>query len=150
MKLEDAIQQKKGFKSPWHKLVINLFYRGQNFQYTLNESLKNYGITISQFNILRILRGSHPQALCINDIKSRIVDKNADVSRLIDRLILKKLAIKSVSPEDQRKAQIHISEAGLALLEQVDQDPQCDPDNMFKKFPKKLAEDLNQLLDQLD
>jgi DNA-binding MarR family transcriptional regulator len=119
MKIEEEIQQKK-FKSPLHKALINLIYTANWVQSRQQDFFKSHGITGQQFNILRILRGQHPNSISATEIKSRMLDRNSDVSRLLDRLSLKKLITKTTCPNDKRASDVNITEAGIELLKVID------------------------------
>ena len=119
MKIEDEIKQTK-FRNPQHKAVLNLLYTAGWLESRNQEFFKPFGVTNQQFNILRILRGQHPNKISGAEIKSRMLDRNSDVSRLLDRLITKKLAVKSQCPNDKRAADIAITEKGLQILKQLD------------------------------
>jgi DNA-binding MarR family transcriptional regulator len=67
--------------------VINLLYTASWLQSKQQDFFKPYGITAQQFNILRILKGQHPKSISATEIKLRMLDKNSDVSRLLDRLL---------------------------------------------------------------
>ncbi len=119
MKIEDEIKQ-SSFRSPLQKAGINLLF---TYHWMINQQkdfFKPYGITTQQFNMLRILRGQYPKSISGADIKSRMLDKNSDVSRLLDRLLFKKLVAKSQSNTDKRAADVLITEKGLELLKQID------------------------------
>lgn len=118
MRIEDEIKQPK-FKTPIQKALLNLIYTSNWLQSKQQEFFKTYGITATQFNILRILKGQHPKSISATEIKSRMLDRNSDVSRLLDRLALKKLITKSTCPNDRRAADVSITKEGLALLETV-------------------------------
>jgi DNA-binding MarR family transcriptional regulator len=79
-----------------------------------------FNLTVQQFNILRILRGQHPNSTSATEIKVRMLDKNSDVSRLLDRLLAKKVISKRVSPNDKRAADVNLTEEGLELLKAID------------------------------
>jgi DNA-binding MarR family transcriptional regulator len=119
MKIEDAIKQKK-FRDPFQKAVINLIYTSNWVQSRNHDHFKAHGITPQQFNILRILKGQHPKSINATEIKSRMLDKNSDVSRILDRLVLKDLIIRNVCPKDKRAFDVNISEQGLQLLKTLD------------------------------
>ncbi len=90
MTLEDEIQQKK-FKSEEQKLMINLLYTA-NWLTSKNDSFfKNSDITTQQYNVLRILRGQHPNPCSVKLIKERMLDRMSDASRIVDKLNTKKL-----------------------------------------------------------
>lgn len=119
MKLEEEIKQSK-FKSEQQKAILNILFTANWIQNLQKEFFEPYGITGQQFNILRILRGQHPNRICAYELKSRMLDKNSDVSRLLDRLIGKKLIDKSPHKQDKRASEIRITSRGLALLNEID------------------------------
>ena len=119
MRIEDEIKQPV-FKDPHQKALINLIYTSNWIQARHQDLLKPFGITIQQFNILRILKGQHPKSISGAEIKSRMLDRNSDVSRLLDRLIAKNFITRQTCPNDKRASDVCISEAGLALLLTID------------------------------
>jgi DNA-binding MarR family transcriptional regulator len=145
MKIEEEIKQSK-FKSPQQKAVLNLLYTANYLQNKQRELFEPFGITGQQYNILRILRGQHPNSASAVEIKSRMLDKNSDVSRLLDRLIAKSLVKKSQCPNDKRATDIIITETGLSLLKELD----SAIHNMEKKILQLSTEESNQLSELLD
>lgn len=117
-RIEDEILQKE-FRSPHQKAVINLIYTANWVQGKQQEYFKTFGITGQQFNILRILKGQFPKSISGVEIKSRMLDRNSDVSRLLDRLAAKDLITKNTCPNDKRAWDVRISEKGIALLKQI-------------------------------
>lgn len=117
--IEDEIRQSK-FTSAQHKAVVNLIFTSNWLQKEQNDFFKSFGITGQQFNILRILKGQHPNSISGTEIKSRMLDRNSDVSRLLDRLSAKKLVKRRTCPNDKRASDVVITEQGLTLLEKVD------------------------------
>jgi DNA-binding MarR family transcriptional regulator len=119
MKIEDEIKQQK-FKSEHQKALINLLYTASWLQGKQQDFFKPFKITAQQFNILRILKGQHPKSISGTEIKSRMLDRNSDVSRLLDRLVAKELISKKTCPNDKRATDVNITEAGLELLRSLD------------------------------
>ena len=119
MKIEDEIKQKK-FRNNHHKAVINLIYTSNWLQNKYLHFFKPFGITGQQFNILRILKGQHPQSISATEIKGRLLDQNSDVSRLLSRLELKQWITKTTCPSDKRASDVRITDAGLQLLDEID------------------------------
>lgn len=117
-KIEEEIQQEK-FKSIHQKAVINLIYTSNWLQNKQQEFFKTFGITGQQFNILRILKGQFPNRISGTEIKSRMLDRNSDVSRLLDRLATKKLISRKICPNDKRASDVLITEQGIAVLKQI-------------------------------
>lgn len=119
MKIEEEIKQPT-FKNPYQKVAVNLIYTSNWLQGIQQDFFKAFGITSSQFNILRILRGQHPHMISGVEIKARMLDKNSDIPRLLERLLKKKLISKSPCPNDKRAADILITDAGLEVLSKID------------------------------
>lgn len=145
MKIEDEIKQKK-FRNAHQKAVINLIYTSNWLQNKNHNFFKAYGITGQQFNILRILKGQFPQSISATEIKTRLLDQNSDVSRLLTRLELKALITKTTCPNDKRASDVNITEAGLNLLEEIDKN-QKDFDAVLSLTPDE-AKILSDLLDK--
>ena len=119
MKIEEEIKQQK-FRNAHHKAMINLIFTSNWLNTKQSDQLKPHGITAQQFNILRILKGQHPQSISATSIKSRMLDKNSDISRLLDRMETKGLIEKKVSANDKRAFDVTISAYGLSVLSEVD------------------------------
>ncbi len=119
MTLQEEIKQSK-FRSPYHKAALNLIYTANWLQNKQQVFFKPFGITPSQYNILRILRGQFPNKISGVEIKSRMLDKNSDIPRLLDRLLKKKLITKTPCPNDKRAADILITTGGLNVLSKID------------------------------
>ena len=115
MKLEEAIKSNK-FKSEKHKAVINILYTAYWLRNNFTIALKEFGITLEQFNVMRILNGKHPEQMRVKDIGSRIIEKSSNVPRIVDRLVAKKLAKRTPSKEDKRETLVSLTEQGIELL----------------------------------
>jgi len=106
--LETEIKQKE-FANPYVKLMVNLIYTGTWMKNIHSELLKPHKLTGAQFNVLRILQGQHPQPASVNLIIDRMLDKNSNASRLVDKLLEKELVERSVCASDRRKVEVRIS-----------------------------------------
>ena len=115
MKLEEAIKSTK-FKSEVHKAVLHILYTAWWLKSVGAKELKEFGLTHEQYNVLRILKGKHPEQMCVRDIASRMIEKSSNVPRIIDRLELKKLVKRNTSTVDKRETVITITQGGIALL----------------------------------
>lgn len=147
MKLEDEIQQKK-FKSEEQKLMINLLYTS-NWLTSKNDSFfKNCDITTQQYNVLRILRGQHPNPCSIKLIKERMLDRMSDASRIVDKLNKKKLLIRRECPNDRRSVDVLITDKGLELLQSLDYIDDTSIQILSALSPEEINT-LNTLLDKL-
>jgi len=146
MKIEDAIQV-KSFINEHHKLLVNLQFTNSWLQEILTKWLKPYGLTIQQFNVLRILRGQHPNPATVNLLIERMVDKSSNVSRLVEKLRVKELIVRQVNSSDRRQVDVLITNKGLSLLGKLDE-TYTKVENKFIHLSKNEAETLNKLLDK--
>lgn len=146
-KLEDEIKQKK-FNSEEEKLLVNLIFTYNFFQYKFDDLLKTFDITPQQYNILRILKGQYPSAITLNEIKNRMLDKNSDVSRIVERMRKKNLLTRKINPENRRAVEILITKNGLETLKQIE--PHLKKyHQLVSHLSKNELEKLNELLDKL-
>src|SRR5690606_39955532 len=146
MKLEEEIQSK--FKDNYHKLLVNIVYSYSWANTILRKQLKTQNLTTQQFNILRILRGQHPQPATVNLLKERMLDKMSDASRIVERLIKKKLVVREINQKDRRAVDIYITEKGLELLKKLDK-MDLGTDVLRKNLSPEETDQLNRLLDQM-
>ena len=146
MKLEEAIKGK--FRNEYHKASLNILFTHTVLGEKIAPLFKKNDITSQQFNVLRILRGQHPKSINIKDIKERMLDKNSDVSRIIDRLFIKKLILRQESKTDRRQKDVKISPAGLQLLSEMDGCEQA-MDNLLANLSLEEVKQLNFLLDKI-
>ena len=148
MGLAEDIKQEKGFKNEFQKALINVMYTEGWLRNKMSEILKPHGLTSQQYNVLRILRGSNPEPLSTSCIRSRMLDKMSDASRMVDRLDKKQLVEKRVCKEDKRLVDVYITDKGQELLKVLD-----TPIGEFHKFFGSITEDeakaLNEILDKL-
>ncbi len=118
MKLEEAIKQKR-FESPQIKAMLNIMYTANWLMGECRDVYKPFGITPQQYNVLRILRGKHPESVNPSEIKEVMLDKNPDITRLCDRLLAMGLIGRSIDNDNRRKMNIVITEQGLHMLSQI-------------------------------
>lgn len=147
MSLEDDIKQEK-FQSEHQKAVINILFTG-NWLYTINASwLKKSGITPEQFNVLRIVRGSHPKTMMLAEITQRMLDKSSNCTRLVEKLRQKNLVNREICKDNRRQVDISITDKGLQLLKKIDA-ATPDWEKAIQKLSKSEAKELNRMLDKL-
>ncbi len=115
MKLNDAIKSK--FANDKHLASVNLLFSAYWLKDHLIAALKPHGITLEQHNVMRILKGSHPNEMRVKDIASRMVEKSSNVPRILDKLVIKKLAKRTISPADKRETLVALTESGITLIE---------------------------------
>lgn len=147
MSIETDIKQKK-FRSPYQRLGLNLVYTSNWIQYQQMDIFREHDITSQQFNVLRILRGQHPSPIKVSDIAERMLDKNSNTSRLIDKLLVKKLVDRKSCPNDRRAVDVVITETGLELLKNLDPEIEAWEMNLARITPEE-ADLISSLLDKL-
>jgi DNA-binding MarR family transcriptional regulator len=147
LKLEEEIQQ-TFFKSPQQKLAVNLFYTTSWLNAHYIQFFKDVDLTHQQFNVLRILRGQHPNHCSLKLIKERMLDRMSDASRIVDKLVVKGYMTRKQCPDDRRSVNLQISEKGLDVLKKLD--PIDDLiEEVFKNLSRSELETLNTLLDKI-
>lgn len=147
MKLEEEIKQYQ-FQNEYQKLMINQLFTGKWISNIISKHLKEFGLTSQQYNVLRILRGQKENAISVNAISDRMIDKMSNVSRLIDKLKAKKLVQRKINKEDRRQVDIEITASGLELIKKIE----ANEENMFNQLnaiSEPEAKQLNDLLDKL-
>lgn len=147
MELEKEIQQKE-FRNDAHKASVNIIYTFNWLTAQYADLFKTHGITSQQFNVLRILRGQHPQAVTIKTIRDRMLDKMSDASRIVEKLRLKGLLDRVIDEEDRRACKVTITRKGMDLLSEFSKfDPEFD--RLFYHLNSDELKQLNHLLDKL-
>ena len=115
------LKQKRAFASVEQEVFLALRIATARLLEPWGAFLKTTaGLTNSQYNALRILRGSHPTRLTCSDIGQRMIARDPDVTRVVDRLTAGKLVERTRSRRDRRVVEVDITEAGLALLRELD------------------------------
>jgi DNA-binding MarR family transcriptional regulator len=145
--LEKEIKQSK-FDNELLKANINILFTANWLYNKISSTLKPFNVTHEQFNVLRILKGSHPKNMCQKDILSRMIAPNSNVTLIIKKLVDKKLIQVLQSESDKREYQISITKSGLNLLQEIEKSFKSKNDH-FNKLSTSEAFHLNSLLDKL-
>jgi len=146
MSIETDINQPT-FRSEYQKAIINLIYSYNWTTEQLKNIFGNENLTMQQFNILRILRGSDIP-LSTLQIRERMLDKMSDTSRIVDRLILKELVKKITCKSDKRLVDVTITNKGKAVLAKLDTHEDA-MENIIRSLTESEAKILNTLLDKM-
>jgi MarR family transcriptional regulator, multiple gene regulator MgrA len=147
MSIEDELKGR--FRNDYHKGLINLSYTTKQLGYEFFQTLKKHGIAEQQYNVLRILRGFRSQApLTIGFIKERMLDKDSDVSRIVERLFEKGLLTRKENSGDRRQKSVEITSKGLMLLDSMFE---CEKkaDTLLNNLTTEEIKELNRLLDKI-
>jgi DNA-binding MarR family transcriptional regulator len=126
--------QQPHFADEYQESTLWILVLANTLQSSLETLCAAHGITGTQYNVLRILRGVHPHGHSRESIKQRMINQSPDVTRLTDRLIAMGLATRIPHPLDKRRVQTSISKKGLAVLENM----QPDIDKLNQKLRKAL------------
>jgi len=147
MSLEEDIKQEK-FQSEYQKLVVNIAYTHSFLTNMFNSYLKPYDLSMQQYNVLRILRGQHPEPVSINSITDRMIDKMSNASRLVEKLHKKEMIGRRKCASDKRQVDVTITSKGLETLAELDH-LMGDYENKFNHVDKKAIAEVNNVLDEL-
>ncbi|MFT5144502.1 MAG: DNA-binding MarR family transcriptional regulator [Rhodothermales bacterium] len=147
MRIEEAIRV-SAFPSERQKLSINLIYTTSWADIQLQQFFGEFGVTSAQYNVLRILRGAHPEPMTTSAIQERMIHRNAGASRLVDRLVGAGTAIKMPGKSDRRLVDVWISAKGLSVLEEMDAQKERI-DQIYGGLSDVEVAQLNSLLDKL-
>jgi DNA-binding MarR family transcriptional regulator len=147
MRIEEEIKQQV-FTSEYQKAYINLIYTANWVEQGQAEIFKSYGLTLPQFNILRILRGQHPKPATVNLLIERMLDKTSNASRIVDKLVAKGLVSRTQCEYDRRTVDVLITPTGLDLLAQIDRENKSMHSGI-NNLTDAEAKTLNQLLDKI-
>jgi MarR family transcriptional regulator, organic hydroperoxide resistance regulator len=118
--LKTELKQTKPFRSLGHEAALSIQRTAAELEHAFESAVKPYGITATQYNVLRILRGAGAAGLCRNEIGARMVRRVPDVTRLLDRLEDMKLIVRERGGEDRRYVTTKVTTGGLKVLGTLD------------------------------
>jgi DNA-binding MarR family transcriptional regulator len=147
MKLEAELKNSKPMP-PRTRAMLNILFTASWLDCLLTRNLRNYGLTHPQYNILRILNGSFPKGLSVLDIKSRMLERSSNVSRLVEKLRLTGLAERVPHTEDRRMVVVTISDKGKQMLAEIERTRLFDDNMPGKQLTEAEAMELAHLLDK--
>jgi DNA-binding MarR family transcriptional regulator len=147
MRIEEIIKSSVAMDDS-KKVILNLMYTQNVIADKFNEILKPHELSSEQYNVLRILRGQKgcPANMCL--IQERMIAKNSNTTRLIDKLLLKELVTREVCPENRRKIEVQITQKGLDLLSDLDPKVLEHEKEFSNNLSPEEIEQLNSLLEK--
>ncbi len=149
MKLEAELKNSKPM-APRQRAMLNVLFTASWIDCVLTRQLRPFGLTHPQYNILRILNGSFPKGLSVLDIKSRMIDRSSNVSRLVEKLRQSNFAERVPHTEDRRMVIVTISETGKKLLADIEKSVFAQAGNMpGSALSEAEAAELAYLLDKM-
>ena len=147
MKLEDELKQKT-FGSPYRRMVVNVMFTDNWLQKELSCQLKQYGVSLQQNNVLGILRGQYPNPATLGLVQERMLDRDSNATRLVDKLLEKGLVTRCQCADNRRKVDIMNTEKGLELLKQTDTIMQ-NLEEKYSQISEEEAIKIGELMDKL-
>lgn len=145
LKLE--IVQERPFASLEEEALLNLLRTSDCLNRAFHLKTREWGVTSTQYNVLRILRGAHPQALTCAAIGSRMIAAEPDITRLLARLKARKLIRQRRDAQDRRAVWTAISDAGLKLLKEMDAVVLRLPGELLHRLNRQELAELIRLLE---
>ncbi|MEM7576446.1 MAG: MarR family transcriptional regulator [Planctomycetota bacterium] len=143
----DALHKRDDFDNPRQAAYLALVRTASDLGSKLSELFREQGMTPSSYNALRVLRGHHPGGLPSQDIGPQLLDRGADVTRLVDRLVKQGWAQRTRDESDGRIVRVQVTRKGLSLLKRLD-GPVMDIHD--KQFAKLSDSELGRLLRLLE
>lgn len=147
-KLAEEVGKRDPFYSLSQEAYLNLVRTASELTAPLDALFRKHGLTRSTYNVLRILRGHHPAGLPSQDIGPKLLDRAADVTRLIDRLVREELVRRDRDERDRRVIRVRITRKGLGLLKRLDKPLNNLHDHNFPKLSDAELTKLIQLLEK--
>lgn len=146
--LQKEIKQQKPFGSLEHEVVLNVMRTAGSFRKGISEVLKPFDLTAPQYNILRILRGAPEDGLPCNEVGDRLVSRDPDVTRLLDRLEKRGMVERGRSVDDRRVVNVRITKAGHGLVDDLDKPMNDVHESQLGHMKKKHMRALIELLEK--
>jgi DNA-binding MarR family transcriptional regulator len=147
MKIEEEIKSTVEL-SLAKKVILNLSFSRSIVADRFLEILKPFDLSSEQYNVLRILRGQKGKPANMSVIQERMISKNSNTTRLVDKLIVKEFVIRKICPSNKRKMEITITEKGLLILEKLDPIVIEHENNLACNLTTEELTQLNNLLEK--
>jgi DNA-binding MarR family transcriptional regulator len=141
--------QQRGFKTPAEAALVSVMVAAAQFEQAVGALLAPHGITLDQYNVLRILRGAYPGGHARYDVAQRMVHPAPDVTRMLDRLARRGLVTRARDSEDARLSVAKITKGGLALLERMEPGIKALEESMTARLSPAQLQRLARLCDAL-
>ncbi|MGI9042665.1 MAG: MarR family winged helix-turn-helix transcriptional regulator [Gemmatimonadaceae bacterium] len=142
--LRQELKQEKPVRSLHQEAQLNLVRTANLLVDRFEQMLKPYGITATQYNVLRILRGAEPAGLCRHEVSARLLNRMPDATRLLDRMEDAGLVTRARGTEDRRMVKTHITGKGLELVDSLDETVEAEH---LKRLGHLSGEQLATLVD---
>jgi DNA-binding MarR family transcriptional regulator len=147
-KLAEELRMTKAFACPEEEAMLSVLRTAEVISQYGNNLLKSFDLSANQYNVLRILRGAGETGLTCGQIGERMISRDPDITRLLDRLESRGLIARERSDEDRRVVVARISTAGLGLLREMDPEVLRYNKKFFESFGAKKLRQLIELLEE--
>lgn len=147
-KLKREIKQTRPFTSLQEEVVLSMLRTADQLAVPMTDVLREAGLSMSQYNILRILRGAGDEGLPCGEISERMVRRDPDLTRLLDRLESRGLVSRSRGTSDRRVVRATIAKEGLVLLDSLDDTVEATVRKTLSHMPKERLAALSELLEE--
>ncbi len=147
MSLEDDLKQTH-FENAFLKAILNILVTADRISSATNATLKPFGLSKEQFNVLRILRGQYPNPAPLQRISERMISRSSNATRLVEKLRLKGLVERTPCLTNRRKVDIIITQKGLDLLQELDPLVKASSHSM-QRITDAEAVELNRILEKM-
>jgi DNA-binding MarR family transcriptional regulator len=144
--LREELRQRRPFTGLEQEAQLSVVRTASLLVDAFEQMLRPYGITATQYNVLRILRGAEPDGLCRNELRDRMLTRMPDVTRLLDRMEEAKLVSRTRDSEDRRQVYTRITPKGLRLLDDVEDEVSAEHMRRFHHLGKAQLRTLIDLL----
>jgi len=129
--------------------VVGILKAGSKAEEHIGEVLKTFDISLQQFNVLRILRGRKGKPANLQTVQKRMIHKMSNTTRLVDKLIIKKLVVRKTCKENRRKIEITITDQGLDVLSNLDTKIQKTEATILKQLSLEEQKTLRNLINKI-
>lgn len=146
-RLQAELRQSIPFRSRGQEAFLSLLRTGDEAKHRYTRLFESEGVTFQQYNVLRILRGAGPSGLPTLEIGERMIERTPGVTRIVDRLEAKGLAVRDRGTKDRRQVWCRITDQGLALLARLDGPVAGIDDSVFAGLDARELDELIRLLD---
>lgn len=133
----------------YYQTIHEIIKTGHWITERVNKTLKEFNITEPQFNVLRILRDANGEPLTVQKILEKMIQRNSNVTRIVDKLLSKGLVTRQENPNNRRKMDIGITKTGLRLLKKLDKNVENIHEPMMKRLSPEELEQLKELIYKL-
>lgn len=141
--------KQESFEGPGQRALLNILVTADHLRRQMEGVCSEHGITNTQYNVLRILRGVHPNGHPRCEISDRLIEKAPDVTRLIQRLEKQGYVEKFTPKEDRRVAMSRVTRKGLALLEKMQKDIDRFDSSLESRFSRAELDRLSQICESI-